>query len=81
MFDSIHAGRWLSQFTDQDIDFTHFPSKKLKRIHPKLAALLNSNEGATFSIAHPVILPKILVYLDFIFFVQFPKIFRSYVRA
>jgi hypothetical protein len=46
-----------------------------------LAALLNSNEGATFSIAHPVILPKILGYLDFLFFVQFPKIFRRNLRA
>ena len=81
MFDSIHAGRWLSQFTDQDIDFTLFPSKKFKRIHPKLAALLNSNEGATFSIAHPVILPKILGYLDFLFFVQFSKIIRRNLRA
>jgi hypothetical protein len=81
MFDSIHTGRWLSQFTDQDIDFTLFPSKKFKRIHPKLAALLNSNEGATFSIAHPVILPKILGYLDFLFFVQLSKIFRRNLRA
>jgi hypothetical protein len=81
MFDSIHAGRWLSQFTDQDIDFTLFPSKKFKRIHPKLAALLNSNEGAAFSIAHPIILPKILGYLDFLFFVQIPKIFRRNLRA
>ncbi len=81
MFDSIHAGRWLSQFTDQDIDFTLFPSKKFKKIHPKLASLLDSNEGATFSITHPVILPKVLGYLDFIFFVQFPKIFRRNLRA
>jgi hypothetical protein len=81
MFDSVHAGRWLSQFTDQDIDFTLFPSKKFRRIHPKLAALLNSNEGATFSLAHPIILTKILGYLDFLFFVQFPKIFRRNLRA
>jgi hypothetical protein len=81
MLDSIHAGRWLSQFTDQDIDFTLFPSKKFKKIHPRLAALLGSNEGATFSIAHPVKISKILGYLDFLFFVQFPKIFRKNLRA
>jgi hypothetical protein len=81
MFDSIHAGRWLSQFTDQDIDFTLFPSKKFRKIHPKLAALLKSNKKATFSIAHPVLLPKILGYLDFLFFVQMPKFFRSNLRA
>ena len=81
MFDSIHAGRWLSQFTDQDIDFTLFPSKKFKKIHPRLAALLGSNKGATFSIAHPIKIPKILGYLDFLFFVQFPKVFRKNLRA
>jgi hypothetical protein len=42
---------------------------------------LNSNKGATFTIAHPVVLAKVLGYLDFLFFVQFPKIFRRNLRA
>jgi len=81
MFDSIHAGRWLSQFIDQDIDFTLFPSKKFKKIHPKLASLLKSNMGAKYSISHPVRITKILGYLDFLFFLQFSKMFRRNFRA
>ena len=81
MFDSIHAGRWLSQFADQEIDFTLFPSKKFKKIHPKLEELLTSNYGATYSIVHPIKIVKILGYLDFIFFVQFPKIVKKNLRA
>jgi glycosyltransferase involved in cell wall biosynthesis len=81
MFDSIHAGRWLSQFTDQDIDFTLFPSKKFKRVHPKLASLIKSKKGARYSIAHPLRINMILGYLDFLFFLQFSKIFRRNFRA
>ena len=79
MFDSIHASRWLSQFTDQEIDFTLFPSKKFKSIHSKLTDLLISDGDATYSIAHPIKIPRILGYLDFLFFVEIPKIFsRNY---
>ena len=81
MFDSVHAGRWLSQFVDEDIDFLLLPSKKFKNIHPKLIALLTSNVGATYSIVHPLKFNKILGYLDFFFFVILPKIFRKYLRA
>jgi len=81
MFDSIHAGRWLSQFIDQDIDFTLFPSKKFKKIHPKLDSLIKSNKGAKYSISHPLRINKILGYLDFLFFLQLSKIFRRNFRA
>jgi hypothetical protein len=81
MFDSIHAGRWLSQFVDQNIDFTLFPSKKFRKIHPKLAALLKSNEGASFSIAHPVKISKLLGYLDFFLLVQASRILKRNMRA
>jgi glycosyltransferase involved in cell wall biosynthesis len=81
MFDSIHAGRWLSQFTEEDIDFMLFPSKKFKKIHPKLTALLTSNVGASYSIVHPLKINKILGYLDFFFFVQLPKLLRKNLRA
>ena len=81
MFDSIHAGRWLSQFTDQEIDFVLFPSKKFKRIHPRLLKLIDGKSLATFSVAHPLRILKILGYLDFTFFIQIPKIIRINLRA
>jgi len=42
MADSIHLARWLSQFIDQPIDFTLFPSSPHRRIHPKLKNLISS---------------------------------------
>ena len=81
MFDSIHAGRWLSQLTDQEIDFVLFPSKKFKRVHPKLLKLINEKSQATFSVAHPLRILSVLGYLDFAVFVQIPKLIKLNLRA
>ena len=81
MFDSIHAGRWLSQFTDQEIDFVLFPSKKFKRVHPKLLKLINEKSQATFSVAHPLRILSVLGYLDFAVFIQIPKLIKINLRA
>lgn len=42
MADSVHLARWLSQFIDQPIDFTLFPSSPHRRIHPILKNLIAS---------------------------------------
>jgi len=42
MADSVHLARWLSQFIDQPIDFTLFPSSPHRHIHPKLKNLITS---------------------------------------
>jgi hypothetical protein len=81
MFDSIHTGRWLSQFTDQDIDFILFPSKKFKKMHRSLENLLENRAGSTFKIAHPIKVRKVLGYLDFFAFVLGARIFRKNFRA
>ena len=81
MFDSIHTGRWLSQFTDQDIDFILFPSKKFKKMHRSLENLLENRAGSTFKITHPIKVRKVLGYLDFFAFVLGARIFRKNFRA
>ena len=43
MADSVHLARWLSQFIDQPIDFTLFPSSPHRHIHPKLKNLITSD--------------------------------------
>jgi glycosyltransferase involved in cell wall biosynthesis len=43
MADSVHVARWLSQFVDQPIDFTLFPSSPHRKIHPMLKKLIASN--------------------------------------
>ena len=42
MADSVHVARWLSQFADQAIDFTLFPSSPHRRIHPGVKRLLHA---------------------------------------
>ena len=42
MADSVHLARWLSQFIDQPIDFTLFPSSPHRHIHPILKNLIAS---------------------------------------
>lgn len=42
MADSVHLARWLSQFIDQPIDFTLFPSSPHRHIHPKLKNLISA---------------------------------------
>jgi glycosyltransferase involved in cell wall biosynthesis len=81
MLDSIHAVRWLSQFTDQDIDFMLFPSKKFKKIHPRFVDLIAKRSTATFSVAHPFKILKILGYIDFAIFIQFSKLLGINFRA
>ena len=81
MLDSIHAGRWLSQFADQEIDFILFPSKKFRKIHPKLVSLLKNKDGASFKTAHLSKFPSILGYLDFLFITQVSRILQRNVRV
>jgi hypothetical protein len=49
MLDSIHLSRWLSQFEDQPIVFTIYPSTKFRSIHPDLLRLVNSNKNFYFT--------------------------------
>jgi glycosyltransferase involved in cell wall biosynthesis len=49
MLDSIHLSRWLSQFEDQPIIFTIYPSKKFRSVHPDLLRLVSSNKNYHFT--------------------------------
>ena len=43
MVDSVHLARWLNQFKNSGINFTIFPSKKFKYVHPDLLNLVESS--------------------------------------
>jgi hypothetical protein len=49
MLDSIHLSRWLSQFEDESIVFTIYPSTKFRSVHPDLLRLVNSNKNYYFA--------------------------------
>jgi len=66
MFDSIHLARWLSQFTDEKIDFLLFPSKKFRYIHPELNTLMQSDNVCTFGFAKPYFFKKYIGFIDYL---------------
>jgi glycosyltransferase involved in cell wall biosynthesis len=40
MADSVHLARWISQFSDEPIDFLIFPSSPHRKLHPTIKILL-----------------------------------------
>lgn len=76
MMDSIHAARWLEQFTNLDIDFKIFSSSKFKKIHPAISALMKSQGRASYRLAIFGALSPIYGYLDFALYSFSSKILR-----
>ena len=64
MLDSIHLTRWLSQFEDQSIMFTIYPSTKFRSVHPDLSRLVKSNKNYRFTQKRFV---KLFGYKEFFF--------------
>jgi hypothetical protein len=64
MLDSIHLTRWLSQFEDQSIMFTIYPSTKFKKVHPDLSRLVKSHKNYRFSQKRFI---KLFGYKEFFF--------------
>lgn len=65
MLDSIHVGRWISQFEGAGYSFVLFPSKKFRRIHPVIKRQLGSQSGTGVKL-YATWIPKFLFgYLDF----------------
>ena len=62
MLDSVHLGRWLRQFVQQDIEFLLFPSSPHRRLHPEVSKLMvESPEKFRVAFGNPVL--AILTYL------------------
>ena len=50
MLDSVHTARWLEQFAGDDLEFTIFPSKKFKHLHPKLLRLIAQGSASQYKL-------------------------------
>jgi len=61
MADSVHLGRWISQFVDQPIDFTLFPSSPHRHVHPLLKRCID-DETSTMTLQ---IQPALMKWLAF----------------
>ena len=76
MADSVHVARWLSQFADQAIDFTLFPSSPHRRIHPGVKQLLRGETRKMTVVIKPALMRWLafpLSALDLLF----ANVFRS----
>lgn len=81
MIDSVHLYRWLSQFQNSPIDFSIFPSKKHKNIHPGTQKLLQMKSDANYSLATFSFSKKCHGYLDFLFFYMTSRLIKVDLRA
>jgi glycosyltransferase involved in cell wall biosynthesis len=66
MLDSIHVGRWLSQFEDTEAEFVIFPSKKFRSINPLIFNLLEDNSKVRVKIYQNWIPKNFFGYFDYI---------------
>ena len=76
MADSVHVARWLSQFADQAIDFTLFPSSPHRRIHSDIKQLSDAYTGKMTVVIKPALMRWLafpLSALDLLF----ANVFRS----
>jgi len=61
MADSVHVGRWISQFVDQPIDFILFPASPHRRVHSLLKRCIE-DETTTMTLQ---IQPALMTWLAF----------------
>jgi glycosyltransferase involved in cell wall biosynthesis len=76
MADSVHLARWLSQFVDQYIDFTLFPSSPHRRIHPKIKEIIASPSNQMTVTIQPSLMRWLALPLS-AFDIPFNNFFRS----
>ena len=79
--DSVHLGRWLSQFSAEEIDFYIFPSKKYRNVHKLTEILIKESECAQYVLLSPIKNRFFFGYLDFIYFELFGKLLKKFTRV
>jgi len=65
MLDSIHVGRWISQFEDTDISFVLLPAKKFRNIHPLIKQQISRNSKLKVRLYSTWIPHFLFGYFDF----------------
>jgi len=78
MLDSVHLGRWLTQFNQENFDFIIMPSKKFRKIHPLIKSL--TQNSSNFKFANFFYKYKFAGYIDFAIFEVLYKIFKVNLR-
>jgi hypothetical protein len=80
MLDSVHFARWLWQFTDEQINFSIFASKKYRNLNPLLVSLLESENKASFKLVSCRKAGRATGYFDYIKFEMLRRFGLSNIR-
>jgi hypothetical protein len=79
--DSVHLGRWLQQFSEEEIDFYIFASKKYRNQHKLIRTLAKQNRNSKFKFLSPIKSKFFIGYVDFIYFELLAKILNKFTRV
>ena len=77
MADSVHLGRWISQFTNQPIDFSLFPSSPHRHIHTLIKKCIEDESSEMTLTIRPAIMKWFAFPLSAMDLV-FSNLFRAY---
>lgn len=81
MVDSVHSARWLRQFSDVGIEIDIVPSRKYRKVHPEILALIKNSHRTIYSINGRFAGSKFSGYSDFFFHIILSKFLNEFSRA
>ena len=80
LVDSVHLGRWLTQFSEENIDFYIFASKRFRNIHPLIRELTEQDHQSRYKFLSPFTRKDFPGYIDFIYFEILGRFFNIFTR-
>ena len=81
LVDSVHLGRWLKQFSAEEIDFYIFASKKYRKLHRITMSLTKHNQLSKFNFLSPIKSKFLVGYIDFLYFEFLGKFLQKFTRT
>lgn len=73
MLDSIHTANWIERFKDSNVNIAIYPSKKFRKLHPKIVHIVKNSSNVNI-INRRRLIPVIFYgYLDFFLNALLPK--------
>jgi hypothetical protein len=80
LVDSVHLGRWLTQFSEENIDFYIFASKRFRDIHPLIRELTEQDQQSKYEFLSPFKRKNFPGYIDFIYFEILGRVLNKFTR-
>lgn len=80
MLDSVHLARWLIQFKEQPVEIMIFPSRRYRKLHPELHALIKGS-GVRYNQIIPTKFSAVSGYIDYFRHEIISRIFPFFSRS